>query len=339
MELHLATPIMTPAPGMTPERLHFVVTDLPIGFIKLTNINPKATFVLDTDEVSNLSKIILPTRLHEVPRRPDIRSGSVILQLRCISIPAGTPIPTTRSEWASHATFWPKHTFAEINYTRIEFRRAERWGADHPADITNQVRAGINNLNILTLSYDATPNAPTYLAAIEVITLSSEDKIKATLARLPEDDTMRDILARLRRSSDPDLIVASSTVSIGVKCPLSFQLMALPVRARACKHLDCFDADNYLASRRLAEKGMPPAPGAYKCPHCGGRAQPEDLVVDGFLVRVLEKIREEGDGEGEAKCVVVDEKGEWVVKREVVEKQERMGSVETAREVIELDDD
>ena len=241
-------------------------------------------------------------------------------------------------------TVWPRNIFVDVNGQQVEFRRKQRWGRDLPADITNLVQAGQNEIKIVSLSYADSPS--TFLARIEVVECCSEIEIKREIAHkslLRTSDAKAQIVRRLKRGSgaaDGDLIVSSSTVTVGLCCPLSFQRIGFPVRARACAHVECFDYDNYIASRPRKHPWVPPRDDAYKCPHCGARARPDDLIVDGFLATVLSAMRKEPDVYRDVKHIVVDEAGDWAAKRaDTEDAAARRAASARAAEVICIDDD
>jgi hypothetical protein len=215
---------------------------------------------------------------------------------------------------------WPKNIFIEVNGTRVEIRRKERWGKDLPADITNLVRAGSNALNIVRLGN--AKDESTYVASIEVFECCTEASIKWQVCKKRYVDVLRskaEIMGRIsksKHSNDNDVIVSSNTVTIDVRCPFSFQLIGTPVRGRECLHLECFDFDNYMGSRQREQPALPPRQRTYKCPHCGGRARPEDLIMDGFLDGVLRTMREQRATYGDVESIIVDRNGNWEAKRD-----------------------
>lgn len=64
-----------------------------------------------------------------------------------------------------------------------------------------------------------------------------------------------------------------------LRCPISYQRMAIPVRGRQCHHFQCFDLDSYL------EKGA--ADGCWQCPVCNKPTPTSSLVRDDFVSLIL----------------------------------------------------
>ncbi|GFP88940.1 zinc finger miz domain-containing protein 2 [Phtheirospermum japonicum] len=75
--------------------------------------------------------------------------------------------------------------------------------------------------------------------------------------------------------SDSELIEGPSRISLN--CPISFTRVRTPVKGHSCKHIQCFDFDNYVGinSRRPF----------WRCPHCNQNVCFTDLRIDQKLVK------------------------------------------------------
>jgi len=360
LETHLASPVMSQAPSpldtSSLDRLHFSIVDFPIQRLKLPAACEveKRTWTISAEDERRLSRLCSPTILGEPPTRPMVSCGTLVYKLRCIEVKQGEIPPVTDAEWVAKESVWPKNTFMEINGKRLEFRRKVRWGKDLPVDITNFVQAGLNEVKVVRLSNLS--DLSTYFAIIEVFECRNESAIKAEMGLLDEQQSRAEIVRRLSSNGDVDLIVSTNTVTVGVCCPLSFRLIDMPVRGKTCLHLECFDFDNYMSSRPREAPGIPPKEDSYKCPHCGGRARPEDLVIDGYLKGVLAKMREDMSKYEDVKHITIDDKGNWEAKqpnesdegsrRQGLGKNERresttsiVGKLKREVEIICIDDD
>jgi hypothetical protein len=78
--------------------------------------------------------------------------------------------------------------------------------------------------------------------------------------------------------SDDDLIVQDNAV-LSLRCPISGLICRTPARTKLCAGLAVFDLDNYLELNAKVRK--------WTCPHCGASGRPSDVIIDGFLTRVL----------------------------------------------------
>lgn len=98
-----------------------------------------------------------------------------------------------------------------------------------------------------------------------------------------------------RRASSDEVVVTRLHVSL--TCPLSRTRMKVPCRARSCKHLDCFDAFNYLQVNEWRP--------AWICPVCGNRAALSSLVVDQLFVDIIASVPDD------CESVIFREDGSW----------------------------
>ena len=107
--------------------------------------------------------------------------------------------------------------------------------------------------------------------------------------------------------SDDDLIVQDNAV-LSLRCPVSGLVCKTPARTRGCRNLAVFDLDTYLELNSKVRK--------WTCPHCGVTGRPHDIVIDGFLTRVLGVLRareaaQGGGGSRETTRVEVEPSGRW----------------------------
>lgn len=113
-----------------------------------------------------------------------------------------------------------------------------------------------------------------------------------------------------RRANSDDIAVTRFHVPLA--CPLSRTRMSVPCRGRACKHLECFDAFNYL---QVNERRP-----AWTCPLCGKPAAFSSLVVDQLFVDIVAR------APGDCASVVFHKDGSWAPSA-------------SRKEVCNLDDD
>ncbi|XP_028077340.1 E4 SUMO-protein ligase PIAL2 isoform X3 [Camellia sinensis] len=95
--------------------------------------------------------------------------------------------------------------------------------------------------------------------------------------------------------SDSEIIEGPSRISLN--CPISFRRIKTPVKGHSCKHLQCFDFDNFvdINSRRPS----------WRCPHCNQCVCYVDIRVDQNMVKVLKEV-----GENVAD-VIISADGSW----------------------------
>ncbi|KAF8562378.1 hypothetical protein P879_08232 [Paragonimus westermani] len=78
--------------------------------------------------------------------------------------------------------------------------------------------------------------------------------------------------------NDNDLVMPN-TLPVQLLCPLSKCRIEVPVRGRACRHVQCYDATTYL----IINERKP----SWNCPVCDKKTYYEDLLIDGFFLDVL----------------------------------------------------
>jgi hypothetical protein len=154
--------------------------------------------------------------------------------------------------------------------------------------------------------------------AIEYLGIISHDSVKRHCAdkyRIPAQQVLSDIKAKLRASNDDDEIaIVESNLTIGLFDPFSASKMCdIPVRSRACLHNDCFDLETYLTTRR--RQGDVSVPDLWRCPICSADARPHHLVVDGFLEEVKQQL--DAQGLSQTRAIIVQQDGTWKPKAEV----------------------
>ena len=101
---------------------------------------------------------------------------------------------------------------------------------------------------------------------------------------------------------DNDDVVASAT-RLSLRCPIGLVPIQIPVRGRACRHLQCFDLETFL---RLNTR---PNVGRFRCGVCSNilSSPCSDVVIDSFIENILKASRG-GRRSGSAwSCISVDE--------------------------------
>ncbi|KAL2547653.1 uncharacterized protein Fot_09183 [Forsythia ovata] len=108
--------------------------------------------------------------------------------------------------------------------------------------------------------------------------------------------------------------IDSGPSRISLNCPISLNRIKTPVKGHSCKHLQCFDFENYVSinSRRPS----------WRCPHCNLHTCFTDIRIDQKMVEVLKEV-----GKNVTK-VIVSSDGSWNAVTEIDdnEKMEDMAS-------------
>ncbi|XP_040990726.1 E4 SUMO-protein ligase PIAL2 isoform X2 [Juglans microcarpa x Juglans regia] len=96
---------------------------------------------------------------------------------------------------------------------------------------------------------------------------------------------------------DPDSDIIEGPSRISLHCPISYTRIKTPVKGRSCRHLQCFDFDNFvdINSRRPS----------WRCPHCNQHVCYEEIRIDQNMVKVLREVGENVDE------VIISADGSW----------------------------
>lgn len=265
------------------------------------NIDPIVTSELAQDEPG----------FQGAPSSRNIKSGSRLCRIRCIKVASTAALPS-QSEWVVAENTWPEGTVILLNGISLEVRKKSHYGKDLSIDATRHLRSGKNELNTAVIGLPQEGNLR-YAIGVELIRVQEEQEIKRAIPSLPFEEARNRILERSSRL-DPDVQALDAQTIVDLKDPFTAVQFKIPVRGYGCRHYHCFDRDVFLETRNAKHPDQPCEPEAFKCPICGGDARPPNLVIDGFLFAVRNKLQAEG--RTEVKTVVLDERGDWEVDQE-----------------------
>ncbi|KAI5797419.1 hypothetical protein DFH27DRAFT_601844 [Peziza echinospora] len=331
---------------------HFIaVVDFAVRDCALPDPMPCVTRSFDVPEsqAKRLSQWVKHETLVGRTKRT-ICDGSLIFRLRCVRSVKEKGDLTKDNIWVLRETTWPKNIFMQLNQKPLQPKRKNIYGSDLVLDVTFAIKQGMNELKIAMLQ-DRTNSLPlgSYHLRVEILEARSYGTITKNMGQLQTIDAQQAkgiITSRLRpNQTDDDVVVQSQELNISITCPIGMTLLKLPVRGKNCPHLECFDFDNFLESRPRRKAKEPPIPDSWKCPLCSGDARPQELIIDGFILEIIQIIKQRGLAEHTREIVVKDD-GTWDVKKTqsggltgtvnsaFKSKQEK----KTEIEVIELDD-
>ncbi|KAL8238837.1 hypothetical protein R6Q59_015404 [Mikania micrantha] len=98
----------------------------------------------------------------------------------------------------------------------------------------------------------------------------------------PSCPLLPDYVPPIAAASDLDNDIVEGPSTISLNCPISFRRITTPVKGYLCKHLQCFDFDNYvdINSRRPS----------WRCPHCSQSVCFTDIRLDQGMTKVLKEV-------------------------------------------------
>ncbi|KAJ1033846.1 hypothetical protein NDA16_000054 [Ustilago loliicola] len=147
--------------------------------------------------------------------------------------------------------------------------------------------------NRIDLTYTNAPKRHVLVAAICQIT--SVDTLVERL-RSKQFLSNEDVLSRMRREADDDDIEAGAA-TMSLKCPFSYMRIKIPSRSTHCSHVQCFDAESFFSVNEQTP--------SWECPICHKTIKAEDLVMDGFVADILNKVPQDEES------VIVEPDGSW----------------------------
>ncbi|KAJ3434698.1 tonalli isoform b [Anaeramoeba flamelloides] len=91
------------------------------------------------------------------------------------------------------------------------------------------------------------------------------------------------------KRKDPNEIIEKMGENeiISLKSPFSKKQINVPARGPRCKHTQCFDLSNFLKNTKGVKKWI--------CPECKQSITLQDLIVDGFVERILKESKNKKD--------------------------------------------
>lgn len=219
-------------------------------------------------------------------------------------------------------TVWPTTIFFTINGFPVTLKRKQHFRWDLPFEINGALVVGEN---CLRMSFPEHGNeAIPYWLMVETVVTTAEPALQKAIREgghnhLPADGTRDEIRKRLKPSDDDDddIILTDNKLTISIADPFSSVMCTIPVRSMHCKHLECFDLDNWLSSRPTKSsfsKTEPTKVDEWKCPICATDARPSQLRMDNYFKEIVDKLQAEG--KGRTKQVVVDENADWTAVEE-----------------------
>lgn len=276
------------------------------------------TFSVTADQLNTLSARSADHSGIQVRR---YREGSCRFRLRCCLLPkAGGSIK--ESFWAVRDTTWPTEIYTYFNGRPQELPRKQHFHRDQPAELSDTVQAGLNEIKIsLPPNKCNVRKDRAFYLAVEIIRIASHGALKAGIestSHIPSDITKNEIARRLKPDDSNDIIVEDQYLGISLADPFSSVMFEIPVRGIDCKHLECFDLNNWLSTRRskpvVSKRQEPSVADCWKCPICDLDARPCSLQIDGYFVNVRSALV--SSGKSNVKRIRASPDGSWLPEEE-----------------------
>ncbi|UNI15689.1 hypothetical protein JDV02_002200 [Purpureocillium takamizusanense] len=281
------------------------------------------------------------------PRTVLFSNGSTRYRLRTCKYIRNTSF-VDASTWVISPTFWPPHIFLEFNGEPVHPRRRVHAHTDQPIELTRMSRLGVNQLRVsLPSTVEKGLEEPsTFFMAVEVVTTSDYTTLLTQVQEREHfslEGTKTEMQRRLNGVNfDDDIVIQDKTIHIGVTDPFSSSLFTIPVRGVDCKHLECFDLEIWLQTRKgkpSKQGGEPSLVDDWKCPICRLDARPVSLRVDDYFANVRASLSASGVGATVVKFILVDANGDWTLMREPSDKGGNGAPDSRSRKMPSAEDD
>jgi hypothetical protein len=215
--------------------------------------------------------------------------------------------------WATTNTTWPSVFYIFVNDHELFARRKVHNGKDLPLDITDYVKEGANKISLNLLLDKNECKTQQYVFAVEVMEVTGFAQLRSRVQSLPAAESRALIQKRLSpATNDEEITIVSDSLTVSLMDPFSALIIDVPARSRNCDHLDCFDLDTFLDTRKSVS-GPLPMNDRWFCPICKADARPQFLFVDCFFTEVLQEITRQNRVEG-AQAIEIKPDGSWSLK-------------------------
>lgn len=279
------------------------------------------------------------------------QQGSLRYRLRLSGqLPEDTT--TCIADWASSPCVWPQEVYIKFNDEAVFPLRPQNFHQNLPIELTDMIRQGFNTVKIsLPENPENYKDTSVYYLAVEIIKTMDHESTFAMVMELEAfsvEQTEKEIEKRLRPDDSDDVIVQDDSLCISLIDPFSASMVKSPVRGLRCKHIECFDLEIWLQTRRgkpSPSKSEPTRADEWKCPMCGEYAGPLGLRIDTYFVRLRKALIDAG--KGQTKSIKVTQDGNWTAIEEPQDGEdgENGGSVQKSAQkraepaIIEILDD
>lgn len=238
--------------------------------------------------------------------------GCTTVRLRAIALGSSNK-DKVYDLWPTTTTSWPSVFYIHVNNKELFVRRKSHNGKDLPLDITHCLIEGENKLSLHFLLEPGECKNFRYVFGIESMLIHGYDQVRRQATTIPAYETRERIQKRLSSTTDDDdLAVVSDSLTVGLIDPFMAQIYNTPARSRNCDHLECFDIDTFIDTRK-SQSGPAALNDNWQCPICKADARPSHLIIDDFFVNVRTELVSSGRLEGTT-AIDIRADGSWTTK-------------------------
>lgn len=304
------------------------------AFFHREKTNQTLTFMISPQDALTFPRVAMSKGIPIIK----YKARCLSFHLRCISVRPSEK-DSLHSSWSTMATCWPSVFYVIVNGIEMFVRRRVHNEKDLPLDITQHLHEGENKISIKMILDQKECKNREYAFVIQSMAVASFDRVCELVKVFPRDKFIEEVNRRLNQSSaDDDLAVVSNSLTVNLIDPLTQKIFTGPGRSIDCQHLECFDVESFILTKRCLS-GNDPLKDNWRCPICKADARPIKLVHDEFFKEVRAKLIETKKLEG-AQTIEIKTNGVWSVNyatRDIVPPLQTSNAPKE-RIVIELDD-
>ena len=241
------------------------------------------------------------------------QAGCRTFRLRSIAV-SNSEQKSATDLWPTAHTVWPSVFYIHVNGHEMQVRRKAHNGKDLSLDITDNLHEGDNKISIHLLLEPNECKDFSYVFGIESMEIGTFQHLRNRCGTISAADVREKIQKRLNPSSsdNDDLTVVTDSLTVSLTDPFTAQVFRTPARSIHCGHLECFDLDTFISTRKSVS-GPSPMNDNWRCPICNGDARPQCLIVDQFLEEVRAELIRQNQLEG-AQAIEIKADGHWTLK-------------------------
>ena len=252
-----------------------------------------------------------------------LRANSKTAQLRAYSV-----LIKEDEANAKNRVLWPNECVMHVNGANVDVTRRSssqkvtKSTRERPAVISNargvNLRAGQNTIRIMGV------DARHFALCVLLVRERPEKEVRALIPPPKEFEycvnNIKKSLGFTIPDDDDEDIIGPDTAIISVRCPIRMCMMETPARLENCNQACAFDADSFLELHKATRK--------WTCPCCGKAGGPKDVRIDGFLVRVMAKLKSDlrhkriNPSSASVSRIEIDKECRWRYRESAGDKQE-----------------
>ena len=198
-----------------------------------------------------------------------------------------------RSGDESRSVCWPIDTVVRLNNENVPIRQrrvttfngnSTKKGFSQPVDIFDRLVTGSGELEISTLD-----TSEPFAIVLQCVCNVAIDDLVARVCDTARSSSIEEARASVRSSflDNGDEEVTAAATRMSLVCPLSLSPIEIPARGRQCRHLQCFDLRSFFELNKAFSVAR------YRCGVCSHVLNPTNLIVDAYLMDVIDSIRYE----------------------------------------------